>query len=341
MKTTAKHAVPALLSVLLMPAAAQVHAQAATLTDCQAIQDRLARYACYDSWDSTSGEVRPLPRSTAPQPQPARTERAAPQAATTAPAASAAPPAGPATAIESSVADFGRQQSSTRVVEGEDGAELVGTVAALEQLGPNLWVVTLEGGQRWRQMLTKRYALQVGDDVRIYSTRWGSAYRLSSERVGGYIQVERVDAGAVADAPMPGPRVSDEAEDDKPSLLSRILRRDGTDDDAATAAPAPQAVATAGSAPASVDDFGREQARIVQADDGKDELIDTVAALQQLGPNLWIITLESGQRWQQMLSKRYALQAGDEVRIYPTRWGSSFRLSVERLGGYIQVERID
>ncbi|MDY6984686.1 MAG: hypothetical protein SV422_16495, partial [Pseudomonadota bacterium] len=86
---TAKHAVPALLSVLLLPAAAQVHAQASTLNDCQAIQDRLARYACYDSWDATSGEVRPLPRSTTTQP--ARTERAAPQTATTTPAASAAP----------------------------------------------------------------------------------------------------------------------------------------------------------------------------------------------------------------------------------------------------------
>lgn len=329
---TARHAVPTLLSVLLLPAAAHVHAQAATLSDCQSIQDRLARYACYDSWDATSGEVRPLPRSTTPQP--ARTERAAPQsAATTTPAAT------PATSPANAVADFGRQQSSTRVVQGEDGAELAGTVAALEQLGPNLWVVTLDGGQRWRQMLSKRYALQVGDDVRIYSTRWGSSYRLSSERVGGYIQVERIDAGAVADAPMPGPRISEEVENDKPSLLSRILRRDGDKED--DAAPAPQAVATTGSAPASVEDFGRQQARVVQADDGKDELIDTVASLQQLGPNLWVITLESGQRWQQMLSKRYALQAGDDVRIYPTRWGSSFRLSAERLGGYIQVERVD
>jgi hypothetical protein len=29
------------------------------------------------------------------------------------------------------------------------------------------------------------------------------------------------------------------------------------------------------------------------------------------------------------------------VRIYPTLWGSSFRLTAKRLGGYIQVERID
>lgn len=230
------------------------------------------------------------------------------------------------------------------MIDGEDGAELVGTVASLEQLGPNLWVVTLDGGQQWRQMLTKRYALQVGDEVRIYSTRWGSAYRLSSERLGGYIQVERIDDGAVADAgPMPGPRSEPqpapaEARDDEPSLFSRIFRRDGDEADVSAAQPAP---ATGTAPPASVDDFGRQQARVVQDAGGNGELIDTVADLEQLGPNLWLITLEGGQRWQQMLSKRYGLQVGDQVRIYSTRWGSSFRMSVERLGGYIQVERID
>lgn len=231
------------------------------------------------------------------------------------------------------------------MIDGEDGAELVGTVASLEQLGPNLWVVTLDGGQQWRQMLTKRYALRVGDEVRIYSTRWGSAYRLSSERLGSYIQVERVDDDApVADAgPMPGPRSEPqparaEASDDKPSLFGRIFKRDGDDADVPAAHPAPAAGTTP---PASVDSFGRQQARVVQDADGNGELIDTVADLEQLGPNLWLITLEGGQRWQQMLSKRYGLQVGDEVRIYSTRWGSSFRMSVERIGGYIQVERVD
>ena len=42
-----------------------------------------------------------------------------------------------------------------------------------------------------------------------------------------------------------------------------------------------------------------------------------------------------------MISKRYPLEVGDEVRIYSTRWGSSFRLSAERVGSYIQVERVD
>lgn len=325
---TARHAVPVLLSVLLFPAASQVQAQAATLADCQSIQDRLARYACYDSWDAASGDLRPsAPRAS----QPARTESSAPQAAaTTTPAVRAAP------ASENSVDDFGRRQSTTRVVDGEDGAELIGKVAALEQLGPNMWVVTLEDGQRWRQMLTKRYALQVGDDIRIYSTRWGSAYRMTAQRLGGYIQVERIDAGAVA-GPLPGPRAEPAARDDESSIFSRLFNRDRND---ARPAAAPAAT-TAADTEATVDDFGRQQARIVKADDGKAELFDRIAALDQLGPNLWVITLEGGQRWQQMLSKRYTLQVGDAVRIYPTRWGSAYRLSVERLGGYIQVQRVD
>jgi hypothetical protein len=335
MMKTVKNAVPVLLSALLFPAAAHAQTPAGSLSDCQAIQDRLARYACYDSWDTGSGAVvRPAPRATTSS----SAGNAAPQAATTTPATRSAPSG-------DAVADFGRQQSTTRVVDGEEGAELIGTVAALEQLGPNLWVVTLDGGQRWRQMLTKRYALQAGDEVRIYPTKWGSSYRLTAKRIGGYIQVERVDAGAVASGePLPGARVPTEAEaarDEGPSLLGRLLRRDRERDDEM---PTPQPALAGGAATSSnadpVENFGR-QARVVQGEDGKAELVDTVSSLEQLGPNLWVVSLEGGQRWRQMLSKRYTLQAGDEVHIYPTKWGSSYRLTAKRLGGYIQVERID
>lgn len=329
---TATHAVPVLLSLLLLPLSAEVQAQAETLADCQSIQDRLARYACYDSWDAASGAVRPTPRPRAQQAEPA------------------APSAAPAQAVteraEPAVADFGRAPSSSaRVIEGDDGeSTLIDTVAELEQLGPNLWQVTLEGGQQWRQMQSKRYNLQVGDEVRIYSTRWGSAYRMTADRVGGYIQVERVDAGRAALTNAPAPRAQAEAApapeaEDKPSLLDRLLLRGGDDEEPV---PEPAAATAAGSA-ASVESFGRPQtgARVVEGLDGAAELIDTVAELEQLGPNIWLIQLEGGQRWQQMLSKRYNLQEGDEVRIYPTRWGENFRLTAPRLSGYIQVERID
>jgi hypothetical protein len=70
-------------------------------------------------------------------------------------------------------------------------------------------------------------------------------------------------------------------------------------------------------------------------------LTDTIAALEQRMPNLWLITLTSGQRWVQMLNKPYAMKVGDEVRIYPTIWGGSYRLTASRLSGYIQVQRVD
>ena len=41
-------------------------------------------------------------------------------------------------------------------------------------------------------MVPQRYPLRVGARVRIYSTGWGEAYRLSAEEVNGFIQVERV-----------------------------------------------------------------------------------------------------------------------------------------------------
>ncbi|MGP1616011.1 MAG: hypothetical protein ACTS5Y_13270, partial [Pollutimonas bauzanensis] len=121
-----KHTVPALLSVILIPACAQSLAQAATLDDCQAIQDRLARYACYDSWDAVSGTVRQsAPRaSSAPRQQQEEDEvslfgrvlgrdgddeepQEQPQAARD--------------SDESGVAAFGRTESTAQVIEGDRG----------------------------------------------------------------------------------------------------------------------------------------------------------------------------------------------------------------------------
>jgi hypothetical protein len=351
-----KHAVPALLSVMLIPASAQSLAQAATIDDCQAIQDRLARYACYDSWDAASGTVRQsLPRaSSTPRQQDQEEDETSlfgrvfdrdsdeqpaqePQVAT----------GGSAESADS----FGRPQSDARVVEGDQGSELIDNIAALEQLGPSLWLVTLEGGQQWRQMISKRYNLQVGEEIRIYSTRWGSSYRLSSPRVGGYIQVKRVDSNdstpVAVSSPAPTPRqepqepVQQREQEEERSLLGRLFDRDA--DEAEVEESAPIAVESAEAPEASVEGFGRpaSNARVVEGADGNSELVDTIAALEQRGPSLWLITLEGGQQWRQMISKRYLLNVGDEIRIYPTRWGSSYRLSAPRVGGYIQVERVD
>jgi hypothetical protein len=370
-----KYAVSGLLPLCLIPAS-QCFAQAATLSDCQGIQDRLARYACYDKWDSASGVVRqavPAARAPTTGAQEAEDDTSlfgrvfnrdsaeqeqAPEGATQ--------QAAPTTADT-----FGR--SNARVIQGDEGAELVDTVAAIDQRGPSMLLVTLASGQQWQQMISKRYPLAVGDEVRIYPTRWGSSFRLASERAGGYIQVERVDNGsAVAvSSPAPAPRAAPaqepevQEEDDSPGLFGRTVGAIGgvgsriggiftgdsdeeeVEEQAASAA-APQMAAEAATiesaAPAaaaenSIGTFGRTNASSARIVDG--ELIDTIASLQQTGPSLWLVTLEGGQKWQQMISKRYTLQVGDEVRIYPTRWGNSFRLASERAGGYIQVERVD
>jgi len=74
----------------------------------------------------------------------------------------------------------------------EPPVEILSTITALEESRPNSYTVTLENGQIWRQIGSKRYPLRTGFEVRIYVSRWGSSYRLTASESGGYIQVERV-----------------------------------------------------------------------------------------------------------------------------------------------------
>lgn len=69
------------------------------------------------------------------------------------------------------------------------------------------------------------------------------------------------------------------------------------------------------------------------------DIIARVAELRETLPNSYLITLDNGQVWRQMRPKRYPLQPGYKVRIYPTVWGSSYRLAAEELNSFIQVER--
>lgn len=92
-------------------------------------------------------------------------------------------------------------------------------------------------------------------------------------------------------------------------------------------------------ATAKIEDFGKKESSIVINEDGKEELYDRIAALRKI-PDGWVITLDSGQVWRQMISKSYRLRAGQEVKISPSSWGNSYHLSVSKLGGFIQVERV-
>jgi hypothetical protein len=77
-------------------------------------------------------------------------------------------------------------------------------------------------------------------------------------------------------------------------------------------------------------------------EDEKDlvELHSTISKLREYVPGRYLITLENGQVWRQMVAERYRLRVGHKIRIYPSRWGKSFRLSAEDLKGFIQVERV-
>ena len=94
-----------------------------------------------------------------------------------------------------------------------------------------------------------------------------------------------------------------------------------------------------------IDDFGLEKetadTRIREGADGQTELVDTITEISRIGQGLSVFTLSSGQRWQQTETKRYYLREGEEVRIYPSKWGTSYRLTSSRLRGFIQVKRID
>jgi hypothetical protein len=186
-----------LLALILIPFSFCCAAQVVDISACRALEDRLQRFDCYESLDAADTTVprqEAVSRESLPVEQsvPANTSTVAQPAEREQPAPVSNPLAGENRDVET----FGRESEAenVRVIEGTGGkAELLDTIASLEQRNPNLWLITLQSGQTWRQMITKRYPMQVGDEVRIYPSRWGNAYRLTATRVSGYIQVERAD----------------------------------------------------------------------------------------------------------------------------------------------------
>ncbi len=72
-----------------------------------------------------------------------------------------------------------------------------------------------------------------------------------------------------------------------------------------------------------------------------EEFFGTIVELRERLPNAYVIRLDNGQIWEQTEPKRYTLRPGLEVRIYPTRWGSRYRLTGIDSGGHIQVRRVE
>lgn len=76
--------------------------------------------------------------------------------------------------------------------EALDRREWIGSITSLRERIPNRHLITLDTGQIWEQAFNERFALRVGQRVRIYQTRWGAHYRLEADGVKGFIQVDRV-----------------------------------------------------------------------------------------------------------------------------------------------------
>jgi len=179
------------------------------VADCIKLEAPEARLACYESRVAAVFGERAAQaaaaRPTAPPPAAAaevRTPEPAP-AATPAPAAplptaprtvSAAPAPAPAATVpvQSRGDRQSRREENERAEADAAANDIVSRVKDLREVVPNAWQITLENGQVWRQTVSKHYELRPGAQVRIYSTRWGSASRLSSDAINGYIQVERV-----------------------------------------------------------------------------------------------------------------------------------------------------
>lgn len=132
-----------------------------------------------------------------------------------------------------------------------------------------------------------------------------------------------------------------EAEKPKKAPFYKRILGLGDDDEEPKSAPAP-ATATAAAPKTGVDAFGfKSQSAKVEESKGVQTLTDTIASLKQNAAHMWVITLSSGQVWRQMYTQNYNLEAGDKVKIYPSGWGDAYRLTTERLGSFIQVQRIE
>jgi hypothetical protein len=145
------------------------HAQPADVnievSECIALESELERYACFERLtEAALAEAATSNRAEAVRREPADRAVASPANSAIAPAPRSAP-ASP--------------------------EEIRSAIVALDERRPNEHLITLENGQVWRQSLAKRYPLRVGQDIRIYPTRWGDSFRLTAIESNGYIQVER------------------------------------------------------------------------------------------------------------------------------------------------------
>ncbi len=183
------------------------------VADCIKLAASESRLACYESRVAAvfgeraaqAAAVRPAAPVVAAA-APTRVPEPAPAANPTPPVAPATPPTGSRTVaaappsapaatepVQSRGDRQSRREESDRAEAADAAAnDIVSRVKDLREVLPNAWQITLENGQVWRQSVSKHFELRPGAPVKIYTTHWGSAHRLSTDNLNGYIQVERV-----------------------------------------------------------------------------------------------------------------------------------------------------
>jgi hypothetical protein len=181
------------------------------VAECIKLEAAEARLACYESRVAAVFSDRAAQAAVPRPPKPAAaapvasaspatstpTTAATPDANSGAPVRAVAVPASPSATTEPAQSQGRgdreiRREEKAQAAEAAAASDIVSRVKELREVLPDAWQITLENGQIWRQTFSKHYELRSGYQVRIYSTRWGSASRLSAEEVKGYIQVERV-----------------------------------------------------------------------------------------------------------------------------------------------------
>jgi hypothetical protein len=160
-------------------------------------------------------------------------------------------------------------------------------------------------------------------------------------------EARREAAGRGAAPPAPAPRTAAPGPAPRPpAAASEPAPRTAGPPPQPAAAPAEPTVVEARVRPAPRDPAAEPEPRASRREQeraerlARPEIVATVAGLRETVPNAYLITLDNGQIWRQTVPMRYGLREGQEVRLYPSRWGDGYRLTNDQRRGYIQVERV-
>jgi hypothetical protein len=169
---------------------------------CAALSDRTARVLCLEDdleKATTQSAAKPAaPAATATTAAPARataigsTSTATAAGASSTPATPTAPTLAPEAEEKKRFALFGLLDREPKEDKPEFSESMQATVVDLTEFKPEVWTITLDNGQVWRQLYTQRYNLREGDKITIYRKEGALQFRLEAERFSGMIRVERV-----------------------------------------------------------------------------------------------------------------------------------------------------